>query len=199
VQQRPHEAARWHSKPPLMEGDETDHVPRRRSRVGLAPGGHPLRLWPAGERTEQTIGNKGLQILHSNGGESPRVAWRNDGHLVSHRRTEVVEAEGMRCPVFSVYSLRLRKQKQKASTNGRVKNHHRPLFRVYKGSGEIHPKLRPNPSQNSNSKVKRFFCSSNDSRTRNICPANRPSRRINSLAGQMTPLAGEAGAVSPPS
>jgi hypothetical protein len=100
VQERPHEAARWHSKPPLMEGDETDHIPRRRSRVGLARGGHPLRLWPTGERTEQTIGNKGLQILHSNGGERPRVTRRNDGHLVSHRRTEVVEAEGMRCMVF---------------------------------------------------------------------------------------------------
>jgi hypothetical protein len=105
----------------------------------------------------------------------------------------------MRCAVFSVYSLRLRKQKQKASANGRVKNHHRPLFRVYKGPGEIHPKLRLNPSRNSNSKVKWFFCSPNDSRTRNRRPANRPSRRINSLAGQATPLAGEAGVVSPPS
>jgi hypothetical protein len=47
---------------------------------------------------------------------------------------------------FSVYSLRLRKQKQKASTNDRVKNRRWPLFRVYKGPGEIHPKLRPNPS-----------------------------------------------------
>jgi hypothetical protein len=44
-----------------------------------------------------------------------------------------------------------------------------------------------------------MFRSSNDSRTRNICPANRPSHRINSLAGQATPPAGEAGAVSPPS
>jgi hypothetical protein len=43
------------------------------------------------------------------------------------------------------------------------------------------------------------FRSSNDSRTRNRRPANRPSRRINSLAGQATPPAGEAGAVSPPS
>jgi hypothetical protein len=41
--------------------------------------------------------------------------------------------------LFSVYALRLRKQKQKASADGRVKNHHRPLFRVYKGPGEIHP------------------------------------------------------------
>jgi hypothetical protein len=43
------------------------------------------------------------------------------------------------------------------------------------------------------------FCSSNGSRSRNRRPANRPSRRINSLAGQVTPPAGEAGAVSPPS
>ena len=42
------------------------------------------------------------------------------------------------------------------------------------------------------------FCSSNDSRTRNGRPANRPSRRINSSVGQATPLAGEAGVVSPP-
>jgi hypothetical protein len=41
------------------------------------------------------------------------------------------------------------------------------------------------------------FRSSNDSSTRNGCPANRPSRRINSSAGQATPLAGEAGVVSP--
>jgi hypothetical protein len=47
---------------------------------------------------------------------------------------------------FSIYSLRLRKQKQKASANDRVKNHHRrTLFRVYKGPGEIHPKLHLNP------------------------------------------------------
>jgi hypothetical protein len=89
--------------------------------------------------------------------------------------------------LFSGYSLRLRKPKQKASANGRVKNHRRPLFRVYKGPGEIHPKLHPNPSRNSNSKVKRFFCSSNDLRTPNRRPANHPSRRINSLAGQATP------------
>jgi hypothetical protein len=32
----------------------------------------------------------------------------------------------------------------------------------------------------------------------NGCPANHPSRRINFAAGQATPLAGEAGDVSPP-
>jgi hypothetical protein len=86
--------------------------------------------------------------------------------------------------LFFGYSLRLRKPKQKASTNGRVKNHRRPLFHVYKGPGEIHPKLRPNPPRNSNSKVKRSFCSSNGSRTRNRRPVNRPSRRITPWQGK---------------
>jgi hypothetical protein len=34
--------------------------------------------------------------------------------------------------------------------------------------------------------------------SRNGCPANHSSRRINSMAGQATPLAGEAGDASPP-
>jgi hypothetical protein len=59
--------------------------------------------------------------------------------------------------LFPGYSLRLRKPKQKAGANGRVKDHRRPLFRVYKGPGENRSKLRPNPPRNSNSKVKRLF------------------------------------------
>jgi hypothetical protein len=59
--------------------------------------------------------------------------------------------------LFPVYSLMLRKPKQKASANGRVKNHRRPLFWVYKGPGEIYSKLQPNSLRNSNSKVKRPF------------------------------------------
>jgi hypothetical protein len=42
------------------------------------------------------------------------------------------------------------------------------------------------------------FRSSNGSRTRNGCPVNHLSRRINSAAGQAAPLAGEAGDASPP-
>jgi hypothetical protein len=42
------------------------------------------------------------------------------------------------------------------------------------------------------------FCSSNGSRMHNGCPANHSSRRVNSAAGQATPLAGEAGDASPP-
>jgi hypothetical protein len=107
MRERPHEAARRHPKPPLMEGGETDHVPRRWSRVGLAPGGHPLRLRPIGERTEQILDNKGLQILHINGGERPRVARWNDGRVVSHRQAEAVDTEGMSCAVFTSLSTLL--------------------------------------------------------------------------------------------
>jgi hypothetical protein len=106
VQERPHEAARWHSKPPLLEGDKADHVPRRWSQVGLARD-HPLWLRPTGEGTKQTISDKGLQIPHNDGGGRPRVARRNNGHLVSLRRTKVVEAEGMRCTVFFSLALLL--------------------------------------------------------------------------------------------
>jgi hypothetical protein len=42
------------------------------------------------------------------------------------------------------------------------------------------------------------FRSSNSSRMRNSCPANHSSRRINSAAEQVAPLAGEAGDASPP-
>jgi hypothetical protein len=63
-----------------------------------------------------------------------------------------------------------------------------------------HPLLRrqesPLPQSKDDAPVS---CSSNGSRTRNRRPVNRPSRRINSLAGQATPPAGEAGVVSPPS
>jgi hypothetical protein len=42
------------------------------------------------------------------------------------------------------------------------------------------------------------FRSSNGSHTHNGCPADHSSRRVNSAAGQATPLAGEAGDTSPP-
>jgi hypothetical protein len=61
-----------------------------------------------------------------------------------------------------------------------------------------HPLLKrqgsPLPQRKDDAPV---FRSSNDSRMRNRRPMNRPSRRINSLAGQATPPAGGAGTVSP--
>jgi hypothetical protein len=53
----------------------------------------------------------------------------------------------------------------------------------------------PLPQREDDAPVSR---SSNGSRMHNGCPANHSSRRINSAAGQTTPLAGEAGDASPP-
>jgi hypothetical protein len=65
-----------------------------------------------------------------------------------------------------------------------------------------HPSSRPLLGQRENPLPWRedgapVFRSSNGSRTRNGCPANHSSYRINSAAGQAAPLTGEAGDVSP--
>jgi hypothetical protein len=78
-----------------MEGDKADHVPRWRTWVGLARG-HQLRLRPPGEGTEQTIDNKGLQILHNEGGGRTRVTRRNDSYPVGHHQAKGVAAERTR-------------------------------------------------------------------------------------------------------
>jgi hypothetical protein len=64
------------------------------------------------------------------------------------------------------------------------------------------PSSRPLMGQRENPLPRRedgapVFRSSNGSRTRNGCPANHSPRRINSAAGQASPLAGEAGDASP--
>jgi hypothetical protein len=100
MQNRPHETACWHSEPPLMERDETQHIPRRRGRGGSTRRDHPLRLRVTGEGTKQAIGNKGLQIVRRDGGERPRVARRNDGYPVDHHQAKGVAAERTRCTVF---------------------------------------------------------------------------------------------------
>jgi hypothetical protein len=65
------------------------------------------------------------------------------------------------------------------------------------------PSSRPLLGQRENPLPRRedgapVFRSSNGSRTRNGCPANHSSRRINSAAGQTAPLASEAGDASLP-
>jgi hypothetical protein len=103
MQNHPHETACWHSEPPLMERDETQHIPRRRGRGGSAWRDHPLRLRVTGEGTKQAISNKGLQIVHRDGGERPQVARRNDDYLVGHHQAKGVVAERTRCTVFFLW------------------------------------------------------------------------------------------------
>jgi hypothetical protein len=103
MQNRPHETACWHSEPPLMERDETQHIPQRWGRGGSARRSHPLRLRVTGEGTKQAIDNKGLQIVHHDSGERPRVARRNDGYPVGHHQAKGVAAERTRCAVFFLW------------------------------------------------------------------------------------------------
>jgi hypothetical protein len=103
MQERPHETTSWHSEPLLMEGDETHHIPRRRGRAGPARRDHPLQLRVTGEGTEQAIGDKGLQIIHCDGGERPRVVQRNDGYPVGLRQAKGVTVERTRCVVFFLW------------------------------------------------------------------------------------------------
>jgi hypothetical protein len=86
-----------------MEGDETQHIPQRRGQVSPARRDHPLRLRVTGEGMEKTIDDKGLQIVHRDGGERPWVAWRNDGYPVGHRQAKGVAAERTRCVVFFLW------------------------------------------------------------------------------------------------
>jgi hypothetical protein len=99
MQERPHKTTCWHTKPPLMEGDETQHVPRRRVRVSPARRDHPLRPQDIREGAEQAIGNKGLQVVHRDSGRRPWVARRNDGYSAGHRQAKEVAAGRTRCGV----------------------------------------------------------------------------------------------------
>jgi hypothetical protein len=95
-----HETTCWHSEPPLMEGDETQHIPRWRGWGGSARRGHPLRLRVTREGTKQAISNKGLQIVHRDGRERPWVARRNP---IDHHRAKEVAAERTRCTAFFLW------------------------------------------------------------------------------------------------
>jgi hypothetical protein len=103
VQNCPHETTCWHSEPPLVKRDETQHIPRRRGKGGPARRGHPLQLWVTGEATKQAVGNEGLQIVRRDGGERPRVARQNDGHPIGHHQAKEVAAERTRCAVFFLW------------------------------------------------------------------------------------------------
>jgi hypothetical protein len=72
----------------------------------------------------------------------------------------------------------------------KLRSSRQPISRPLLGQRE-----NPLPRQEDGAPV---FHSSNGSCTRNGCPANHSSRRINSAAGQAAPLAGEAGDSSPP-
>jgi hypothetical protein len=91
-------------------------------------------------------------------------------------------------------SLGLRKPKREPGSG--AKNRHQTPSRVYKDQGETGSNVPPGPDAGFEN-AKRNSRSPNGSRTRNGRPANHSPRRINSTAGQVAPLAGEAGDASP--
>jgi hypothetical protein len=101
-------------------------------------------------------------------------------------------------------TLRTTQQRQPGATVNTAKNG--PAVMAVAGGQEQRsrrqPSLRPIRGQRENPLSRReddapVFRSSNDSRTRNGCPANHSPCRINSAAGQAAPLAGEASDASP--
>jgi hypothetical protein len=84
VRERPHEAARRHPEPTLVERDEADHIARGQGRLILILGRNPFGAWPGRARAEQAFEDRFLQLLHSHGGEGPRIARWKDGHFLGH-------------------------------------------------------------------------------------------------------------------
>jgi hypothetical protein len=84
VRERPHEAARRHSEPPLMEGGEVNHISRERGRILLVSLRNPLRLWPMEMGAEQPDIHQRLQVVVGYVGDQPRVAGRKHVHFLGH-------------------------------------------------------------------------------------------------------------------
>jgi hypothetical protein len=136
---------------PLGYGYLTHHLPHRATHTRLS-GSASRQVSPSARNEEET--RYYTQIprcsgLDSHNEQTPalKVPSPNKGGGGGEKKV---------CGfLFSGYSLRLWKPKQKVSS--RVKNHRRSLFWVYKGPGKTRSTLCPNPPQNSNSKAKRPF------------------------------------------
>jgi hypothetical protein len=122
-----------------------------------------------------------------------------------HRRPRHCHASSTAGPVPRLEAtLRATQQRQPGATVNAAKNG--SVVMTVAGGQEQRsrrqPSLRPIRGQRENPLSRRgddapVFRSSNGSRTRNGCPANRSPCRINSAAGQAAPLAGEASNASP--
>jgi hypothetical protein len=176
----------------------------------------PLSPRLAGERADSRAG--GMQ-LHQVGAPlqlpmhpawRPRPTCHATGAPVAtceqlHRHSHHYHASSTAEPVPRLEAtLRTTQQCQPGVTVNTAKNG--PTVMAVAGGREQRsrrqPSLRPIQGQRENTLSRReddalVFRSSNGSRTHNGRLANRPPRRINSAAGQATPLAGEASDASP--
>jgi hypothetical protein len=145
MQNRPHEATCWHSEPPLMERDETQHIPRRRGRAAPLGGsihsgcGSPERgrSKPSATRASRS---SAVTMEKGHGSRDGTTVTRS---TITKRRRWRQNGQGTRLS-FSGYSLRLHKPKREASS--RVKTRARPVQHFARTRREIQ-----------NSKAKRLF------------------------------------------
>jgi hypothetical protein len=176
----------------------------------------PLSPRPAGERADSHAGGMqprqvGVPLqLPTHPAWRPRPTRHATGapaatceqlHRHSHHYCASLTAE----PVLRLEAtLRMTQQCQPGATVNTTKNG--PTVMAVAGGREQRshhqPSLRPIQRQRWNSLPRReddtpVFCSSNGSRTRDSRPTSHSPRRINSVAGQATPLAGEASDASP--
>jgi hypothetical protein len=176
----------------------------------------PLSPRPAGERADNHAG--GMQPrqvgaplrLPTHPAWRPRPTRHATGAPVAtceqlHRHSRHYRASSTAEPVPRLKAtLRMTQQCQPGATVNMAKNG--PTVMAVAGErkqrSRRQPSLCPIQGQQGNPLPRRedgapVFRSSNGSRTRNGCPANHSPRRINSTAGQVAPLAGEASDASP--
>jgi hypothetical protein len=156
VQNRPHKTACRHSEPPLVKGDEAHDIPWRQGRGGSAREGIHFgcgspergRSKPSATRTSRS---SAVTVEKGHGSRGGTMVTQS---AITKQKRWRWKGLGERFP-FSGYSLGLRKPKKEASS--RAKNHHRSLSRIYKGPGETHSTLHPNPPWDSKLKAKHPF------------------------------------------
>jgi hypothetical protein len=178
--------------------------------------GPPLLPRPAGERAGGHAGGMQPRQVGTLLRLPTRPAWRprptrhatgapNASCMQLHRHLRHHRASSTAEPIPRLEATQNTTQRrQPGATVNATKNG--PAVMAVAGGQEQRsrrqPSLRPIQERRENPLSRRednapVFRSSNGSRTRNGRPANRSPRRINSAAGQVAPLAGEAGDASP--
>jgi hypothetical protein len=201
--------------PRVMQADPEQKEPNRRARCMQPPSGYEHSSTFA-----QTSGRKGGQPCRRHAtapsGRAPPTSnapsMGAHAHASCHRRAGRY-AQATAPPLAPLPRLldcgtstatRTTQQCQPGATVKTAKNG--PAVMAVAGRQEqrsrSQPSSRPVQGQRENPLSRRedgapAFCSSNGSRTCNGRPANYSPRRINSVAGQAAPLAGEASDASP--
>jgi hypothetical protein len=206
--------------PHVIQAGPEQKKPNRRARGACnrpaVTSGSPLLTRPAGERAGSHAGGMqprqvgALLRLPTRPARRPRPTRHATGapnascmqphrHLRHHRAASTAEpiprleatqrTTQQRQPGATINAARNGSAVMAVAGGQEQRSRHQPSLRPIRGQGE-NPLSRPEDDAP-------VFRSSNGPRTRNGRPANHLPRRINSAAGQVAPLAGEASDASP--